>query len=47
MGVTKGTAMRVVVHAGSNCLTDAAMLAAHAEKLSAAAVAAAHRERLG
>ena len=40
MAVTKGTPLRVVVHAGSNCLTDAAALAARAEQLEAAAVAA-------
>lgn len=40
LAVAKGTAMRVIVHAGSNCLADAATLAAQAEKLGAAAVAA-------
>lgn len=40
LAVAKGTAMRVVVHAGSNCLADATALAAQAEKLGAAAVAA-------
>lgn len=36
--VTAGTAMRVIVHAGSNCLRDAADLAAHAQSIGAAAV---------
>src|SRR5258707_8662497 len=38
--VTRGSALRVIVHAGSNCLEDAKALAAEAEKLGAAAVAA-------
>ncbi len=40
MAVTKGTAMRVVVHVGSNCLADAKALAEQAEDLGAAAIAA-------
>lgn len=40
MQVTRGTDMKVVVHVGSNCLIDAAALAAHAEQSGAAAVAA-------
>ncbi|MFN0077598.1 MAG: dihydrodipicolinate synthase family protein [Prosthecobacter sp.] len=40
MAVTKGTAMRVVVHVGSNCLADAKALAEQAEELGAAAIAA-------
>lgn len=40
LAVTKGTAMRVVVHVGSNCLSDAKTLAEQAEGLGAAAVAA-------
>ena len=38
--VARGTAMRVVVHVGSNCIEDARALAAHAEKLGASAIAA-------
>src|SRR5262245_59623579 len=38
--VTKGTALRVVVHVGSNAITDARTLAAQAEKLGAVAIAA-------
>jgi N-acetylneuraminate lyase len=38
--VAKGTPMRVVVHVGTNCLTDAKTLAAQAREVSAAAVAA-------
>lgn len=37
--VTAGTGMRVIVHTGSNCLRDAADLAAHAQTIGAAAVA--------
>ncbi|MBS0206418.1 MAG: dihydrodipicolinate synthase family protein [Planctomycetes bacterium] len=40
MEVVRGTPLKVVVHVGSNCLTDAAMLARHAEKSGAVAVAA-------
>ncbi len=40
LAAVKGTAMRVVVHVGSNCLADAGALAAQAEKLGAAAIAA-------
>lgn len=40
MEVVKGTALRVVVHVGSNCLVDSKTLAAQAEKLGAHAVAA-------
>lgn len=40
MEVTRGTALRVIVHVGSNCLTDAAALARHAQDLGALAVAA-------
>ena len=36
----RGTAMRVIVHAGSNCLADAATLARHAQEHGALAVAA-------
>lgn len=36
----RGTAMRVVVHAGSNCLVDSAALARHAQQHGAAAVSA-------
>ena len=38
--VARGTALKVIVHVGSNCLTDAAALAAHSEKLGAAAISA-------
>jgi len=38
--VTRGSGLPVIVHAGSNCLEDAKVLAAEAEKLGAAAVAA-------
>jgi len=40
MEVTRGSALRVIVHVGSNCLADAAALAAQAEGLGAAAIAA-------
>jgi N-acetylneuraminate lyase len=39
MDVARGTDLRVVVHVGSNCLRDAAMLARQAQDLGAAAVA--------
>jgi N-acetylneuraminate lyase len=39
MAVAKGTPMWVVVHVGSNCLSDAQTLAAQAQKLGAHAVA--------
>ncbi|MDP1562178.1 MAG: dihydrodipicolinate synthase family protein [Pirellulaceae bacterium] len=38
--VTRGSKLRLVVHVGSNCLTDAATLAEHAEKIGADAIAA-------
>ncbi len=38
MAAAKGTAMRVIVHVGSNNLSDAAELAAHAQGTGAAAV---------
>jgi N-acetylneuraminate lyase len=38
--VARGTALRVIVHVGSNCLTDARELAAHAQARGAKAVAA-------
>jgi N-acetylneuraminate lyase len=38
--VARGTALRVVVHVGSNCLADARALAAQAEQLAATAVSA-------
>ncbi|MEO7319702.1 MAG: dihydrodipicolinate synthase family protein [Chthoniobacteraceae bacterium] len=38
--VARGTALRVVVHVGSNCLADARALAAHSQALGAAAIAA-------
>jgi N-acetylneuraminate lyase len=36
--VARGTSMRVIVHVGSNCLSDARALAAQAQKLGALAV---------
>ena len=38
--VARGTPLRVIVHAGSNCLADARALAAQAQELGATAVAA-------
>jgi N-acetylneuraminate lyase len=38
--VLKGTPVRLVVHVGANCLTDARQLAAHANSLGATAIAA-------
>jgi N-acetylneuraminate lyase len=38
--VTRGTALKVIVHVGSNCLSDARTLAAQAQELGAAAIAA-------
>ncbi|MEY4675159.1 MAG: hypothetical protein RL148_2943, partial [Planctomycetota bacterium] len=38
VAAARGTGLRVVVHVGSNCLTDAAALAAHAQQQGAAAV---------
>lgn len=38
--VARGTALRVVVHVGSNCLADARSLAAQAQQLGAAAISA-------
>ncbi len=38
--VTRGTELQVIVHVGSNCLTDAAALAAHAQKVGALAISA-------
>lgn len=38
MAVVKGTPMRVIAHVGSNNLSDAAELAAHAQQVGAAAV---------
>lgn len=40
MEVARGTALRVIVHAGSNCLADARILGAQAERLGAFAIAA-------
>lgn len=40
MDVTRGTSIRVVVHVGGNCLTDACTLAKQAQELGAIAVAA-------
>src|SRR5687767_14299467 len=40
LAVTRGTALRVVVHVGGNCLEDAKALAAQAEKLGASAFSA-------
>jgi N-acetylneuraminate lyase len=38
--VVRGTKLSVIVHVGSNCLTDAAALAAHAQKQGAVAISA-------
>lgn len=38
--VTRGSALKVIVHVGANCLADARNLAAQAQQLGAAAVAA-------
>ena len=38
--IAKGTALRVVVHVGSNCLADARTLAAQAQQLGAVAISA-------
>lgn len=38
--VARGTALRVVVHVGSNCIADARALAAQAQKLGATAISA-------
>lgn len=38
--VVRGTALQVVVHVGSNCLTDAKALAAQAQQLGAVAISA-------
>ncbi len=38
--VTRNTALRVVVHVGSNCLSDAKVLAAQAQELGAIAISA-------
>lgn len=40
MEVTRGTTLKVIVHVGTNCLTDAHALAAHAQSVGAAAVSA-------
>jgi N-acetylneuraminate lyase len=40
MDLTQGSPLRVIVHVGSNCLSDAQRLAAQAEKLGALAIAA-------
>ena len=40
MDVTRGSALRVVVHVGGNCLEEARMLAAQAGSLGAAAISA-------
>ncbi len=38
--VARGTELQVIVHVGSNCITDAAALAAHAQKVGALAISA-------
>ena len=38
--VTRGTALKMVVHVGSNCLADARVLAAQAQQLGAVAISA-------
>jgi len=40
MEVTRGTKMQVMVHVGSNCLSDARALAAHAARIGACATSA-------
>lgn len=40
MAVAKGTKLKVIVHVGSNCVTDARALAAHAQKIGAVAISA-------
>lgn len=40
MDVVRSTNLRVVVHVGSNCLSDARVLAAHAQQLGACAISA-------
>ncbi|MCP5559528.1 MAG: dihydrodipicolinate synthase family protein [Verrucomicrobiaceae bacterium] len=40
MEVVKGSALKVIVHVGANCLADAAALASQAEDLGAAAISA-------
>jgi len=40
MEVTRGTPIKVVVHVGSNCLSDARTLAAQAQRLGAVAISA-------
>lgn len=40
MEVTRGTSLGVMVHVGSNCLTDSRTLAAHAQQVGAKAVSA-------
>ena len=38
--VTRGSALKVIVHVGSNCLSDSRVLAAQAQELGAVAVSA-------
>jgi N-acetylneuraminate lyase len=38
--VTRGSALRLIVHVGSNCLADARTLATHAQTINAAAISA-------
>ena len=40
LDATRGTALKVVIHVGANCLSDAKALAAQAQELGAAAIAA-------
>lgn len=40
LAVARGTALKVIVHVGANCLADAQALAAHAEKHGAIAISA-------
>jgi N-acetylneuraminate lyase len=40
MDVTRGSALKVIFHVGSNCLGDACLLAAQAQQLGATAIAA-------
>ncbi len=40
MEIAKGTPLKVIIHVGSNCLTDARALAAHAQQVGALAISA-------
>jgi N-acetylneuraminate lyase len=40
LDVARGTLLRVIVHVGANCLADAGVMAAHAQRIGAAAISA-------